>query len=359
MEREAEDHADESIYHGNVPVLLKSSERDDKQSTLTVAMSFTTGQPRNQKVLHIQVTDESDAYLLYTLDISEDDFHSLKAEQSILVDFPTFPSKFVELLRQCQASAGEEHPRFLAMLSTQTGVPVFSVTETNPFRQLTHIALRMVAGNDAAIKRYLAGRVADFKSQLLHMRDELGERTQQLQETAELASAQTTKLRSIEEDHVRTLHDLEVRQQSAIAEIKKAAAEAAMEQSRLADQERSRVVERSETELSAVRLSLERTSGELAKLTAAHHELELRLRERSSRKPPPPTPVAPLARALALAPAPAPAPAPALAQPPSSCHAAALLPASCPRPQSSREALTRRVRAAAAAAAAFRSARER
>lgn len=283
VDRMAEDHGEEVIYHGNVPVILKHNDRDDRQTTLTVNMSFTTGQPRNQKVLHIQVTDESDAYLLYTLDISEDDFHLLKTEQSILVDFPTFPSKFVELLRQCQAAAGEEHPRFVAMLSTQSGVPIFSVTETNPFRQLTHLALRFVAGNDAAIKKYLAGRVADFKSQLLYMRDELGDRTQQLQETAELASAQTEKLRTIEEDHSRKVRELEVRQESALADAKKAAAEAAHEQSRLSDQERARVVERSETELSSVRMSLERTAGELAALTSAHHELELRLRERSSR----------------------------------------------------------------------------
>ena len=55
------------------------------------------------------------------------------------------------------------------------------------------------------------------------------------------------------------------------------------EQSRLSDQERARVVERSETELTSVRLSLTRVSGELAQLTAAHHELELKLRERTNR----------------------------------------------------------------------------
>ena len=33
----------------------------------------------------LQLTDESDSFLLYTLDISEDEFHALKAEQSILV----------------------------------------------------------------------------------------------------------------------------------------------------------------------------------------------------------------------------------------------------------------------------------
>ena len=122
----------EVIHHSLVPVVLKHPEREDRQSMLTVAMSYTRGQPRNQQVLHIQVTDESDAHLLYNLDISEDDFHSLKTEQCILVDFPTFPSKLTELLQQCQASAGEENPRFIAVLSTTSSTgPVLTVVETN------------------------------------------------------------------------------------------------------------------------------------------------------------------------------------------------------------------------------------
>ena len=152
------------VYSGEVPVILKLPEREDRHSTLTVDIVYSTTQPRNQKVLQIQLTDESDSYLLYTLDISEDEFHTIKTDQSILVDFPTFPSKFVELLRQCQAScASEEHPRFVASLSCLCGTPTFNVTESNPFRQLTHLSLRFVAGNDAAIKRHLAGRLADFK----------------------------------------------------------------------------------------------------------------------------------------------------------------------------------------------------
>jgi hypothetical protein len=44
-----EEHED--VYSGAVPVVLKHAEREDRQTTLTVAMTYTTGQPRNQKVL--------------------------------------------------------------------------------------------------------------------------------------------------------------------------------------------------------------------------------------------------------------------------------------------------------------------
>ena len=190
------------VYSGEVPVVLKLPDREDRNTTLTVDMVYSTTQPRNQKVLQIQLTDEADSYLLYTLDISEDEFHTIKTDQSILVDFPTFPSKFVELLRQCQAAAvSDEHPRFVASLSCLCGTPMFNVTESNPFRQLTHLSLRFVAGNDAAIKRHLAGRLADFKAELSSVSDELAQRTQQLQETAGVAADQGEKLRTLDEEH--------------------------------------------------------------------------------------------------------------------------------------------------------------
>ena len=220
----------EDIFHGAVPVILKSADREDRSSSLTVAITHSTGQPRNQRVLRVQLTDESDAFLLYTLEISEDDFHSLKTEQNILVDFLTFPSKVIELLRQCQSSAAEDHPRFVAVLSTQSGQPMLTITETNPFRQLAHLALRFVAGNDAAIKRYLAGRVTEYKAQLLTTSDELRERTAQLQATAERAASQAEQLRNIGDEHARELHERDVRHAGLLNASREAAVAAQQEQ---------------------------------------------------------------------------------------------------------------------------------
>ena len=57
------------------------------------------------------MTDEVDAYFLYSLQVSEDDFHILKSEQNLLVDFHEFPVKVIELLDQCIACKYDTHPR--------------------------------------------------------------------------------------------------------------------------------------------------------------------------------------------------------------------------------------------------------
>ena len=40
----------------------------------------------------------------------------------------------------------------------------FNLTETNLFKQLTHLSLRFRAGNDAAVKKYLATRLSSLKA---------------------------------------------------------------------------------------------------------------------------------------------------------------------------------------------------
>ena len=43
--------------------------------------------------------------------MSEEEFYQLKQEQGLLVDFPSFPMKFIELLNMCIACEKEAHPK--------------------------------------------------------------------------------------------------------------------------------------------------------------------------------------------------------------------------------------------------------
>jgi len=54
-----------------------------------------------------------DPFFYYSLEVSESDFHILKKEQSLLVDFAAFPAKFIELLEQCIGSAELESPKYV------------------------------------------------------------------------------------------------------------------------------------------------------------------------------------------------------------------------------------------------------
>ncbi|KFO26882.1 Spindle assembly abnormal protein 6 like protein [Fukomys damarensis] len=120
--------------------------------------------------LVIRLTDDTDPFFLYNLVISEEDFQSLKFQQGLLVDFLAFPQKFIDLLQQCAQEHAKEIPRFLLQLVSSAAIldnsPAFlNVVETNPFKHLTHLSLKLLPGNDTEIKKFLAGCLRCSKAQ--------------------------------------------------------------------------------------------------------------------------------------------------------------------------------------------------
>jgi hypothetical protein len=64
-------------------------------------------------VLRIHISSEEDPFFLHTLEVSEEEFQALKAEQGILVDFGHFSGKIITLLEKCLASQLPDAPRWV------------------------------------------------------------------------------------------------------------------------------------------------------------------------------------------------------------------------------------------------------
>jgi spindle assembly abnormal protein 6 len=158
---------------------------------------------QSERLFHFEVADENDPYFLYVLDVGEQDFHLLKKDQALLVEFPVFPTKMVDLLQLCLDSESSRTAAadaanavddgledsitesisgastFVCKLDTSSGV--FSVVELNEFKQLTHISLQMRQGNDNAIKSYLASRLSLYMDRCESMSGQLSSATKSLQ----------------------------------------------------------------------------------------------------------------------------------------------------------------------------------
>lgn len=105
------------------------------------------------QVLRVHLSSDDDPFFLHTLEVSEEDFQSLKVDQGILVDFANFPGKIISLLERCISSQASDMPRFQAVLFVKGGDSVFKIVETNDFKQLPHITLSFRPGNDASVKQ--------------------------------------------------------------------------------------------------------------------------------------------------------------------------------------------------------------
>ncbi|KAH9267164.1 hypothetical protein BASA83_010078 [Batrachochytrium salamandrivorans] len=168
-------------------------EKKHPSITIQVAMSAKNG--GRFKTLEIQLTDEADPYFLYHLDIAEDDFHALRSQQNLLVDFNQFPIKFIELLEECILGTHEEHPKFLAHLSADINsrYATFSIVETNSFKHINHLSLQFVPGTDAAVKQYLASLVNGYKIENAMLKDRLADTDSSL--TTKIHDSQSTVTR--------------------------------------------------------------------------------------------------------------------------------------------------------------------
>uniref|UniRef100_A0A8C7XEB4 SAS-6 centriolar assembly protein n=1 Tax=Oryzias sinensis TaxID=183150 RepID=A0A8C7XEB4_9TELE len=136
---------------------------------VTIQLQLTTS-PIHRRDLLVRLTDDADPFFLFNLSISEEDFQSLKVQQGLLVDFASFPQKFIDLLKLCCSEQELESPRFVLHLNCQSaaleGPASFSVVETNAFKHLNHLSLRLAQGSDRELKDYLAACLASTKEDL-------------------------------------------------------------------------------------------------------------------------------------------------------------------------------------------------
>ncbi|TMW55686.1 hypothetical protein Poli38472_010568 [Pythium oligandrum] len=227
---------DRPLFDRRLRVLVQYPDRDEKLRPLTIRLLNGVRQnaSKNQKerVFRVEITDDDgvDPYFLYLWSVSEEEFHELKQQQRLLVDFPTFPSNLIELLQCClkdskklsshddvldksegdgeenSAVEGEESTKetaylekknatsrvqgpvplsYLAVLNTcdAEGESVFSIVETNPFKHLTHLSLQFFPGDDAAIKAYLAARLAQVNAEKSDLSSRFNEASTTLRRT--------------------------------------------------------------------------------------------------------------------------------------------------------------------------------
>eukprot|EP01038_Epipyxis_sp_PR26KG_P013519 gene13519-18137_t len=230
------------LFDKFLPVQIQDGVHDNNRQTSLVFRILQSSQPtasagQTERVFHFELTDERDPYFLFYLDVGEQDFHSLKREQAILVEFNVFPLKLIELIELCLHSTNMSNnlietksmhtvmsfdnspSTFIAKMDITTGI--FSIIEANVFKQLTHISLALHAGNDNAIKLYLASRLTltldmwkrkckDLESTTNVLNQESSELEFIQKELAELKSQRNIEIQSMRSQHSQEMSQLQM-----------------------------------------------------------------------------------------------------------------------------------------------------
>ncbi|MCJ8737604.1 hypothetical protein PDJAM_G00026040 [Pangasius djambal] len=199
----------ELLFNKTLQVHVKCKDCDDRRAVIRVSIELQLiSNPIHRRDLIVRLTDDADLYFLYNLLISEEDFQSLKVQQGLLIDFTAFPQKFIDLLEQCIFEQSKENPRFLLQLSSPSsalnhGFANLNVVETNAFKHLTHLSLKLLPGSDVEIKKYLATCLATMKEEKEQLQQKLKKTEEDLtkqlnyaQQTLSEKSRELDKLRS-------------------------------------------------------------------------------------------------------------------------------------------------------------------
>lgn len=111
------------------PIRLQHGAHHSSRYTGRRQQNSSTNQ--KERVFRVEVTDDcgADPYFLFLWSVSEDEFHELKQQQRLLVDFAAFPTSLIELLQCClkdsnrvtAVSADSDHEVELNPLSRSQG----------------------------------------------------------------------------------------------------------------------------------------------------------------------------------------------------------------------------------------------
>ncbi|KAE8905812.1 hypothetical protein PF005_g9947 [Phytophthora fragariae] len=319
-------HREAPLFDRRFHVLVQYPDRDEKLLPLTIRLLTGVRQnnAKNQKerVMRVEITDDDgvDPYFLYLWSVSEEEFHELKTQQRLLVDFATFPANLIELLQCClkdsktiaqqeeekeetEDSAGGDAPTtkkaaiesiqgsqktrsagpvplsYLAVLNTSdsNGQSVFSIVETNPFKQLTHLSLKFFPGDDAAIKAYLAARLAQVGASRRLLSSSLKQTSVELQTTQKSEATLQQQLSALGYEAESTLSQEKLKFADELDAQRKAAAAALKAREDELNAKIDALVERYEKEVQALRATADASEAQVQDLSKQKYQHEMQI----------------------------------------------------------------------------------
>ena len=165
----------ERVVTARVRVLTGRASGDDDDGDEAIAHTTTT----NSRMIRVHVSCDDDPFFYHAMEVREEDYGRLRAEQRLVVTFDEFPRALVRLMRACEDGGAEERrkghtsvthcvldvTRGNAKTSMGDGdaTSALSVVETSDFNQFTHVRLKFKPASDRAAKRILAGLLLDAR----------------------------------------------------------------------------------------------------------------------------------------------------------------------------------------------------
>ncbi|KAJ4426618.1 hypothetical protein ANN_26416, partial [Periplaneta americana] len=159
----------------------------------------------NLRSLSIEVTDDNDPFVLYSLLVSESDFQVIKEQQGLLIEYDKFSFQLSKLLHLCKSNSDDGGNYRLVI--EETGEETFGnkktvmkIVETNQFKQLCHLILEIGVGTDNEIKKHMADQLKTLKEALHNAEKKISEQEIRAENTARKLEQKEQEIEKLREE---------------------------------------------------------------------------------------------------------------------------------------------------------------
>ncbi|CAK71601.1 unnamed protein product (macronuclear) [Paramecium tetraurelia] len=233
------------LFTLQIPVKVKQL-TDDWNTQLTLKMIMQSNQQAHGQTLRIELTDDTNLSFLQILDLNEGEFLALKNEQSLHVDFATFPMKLADLLQLCINSQRDEKVNFYVSLETKNGESTLAVIENNEFKKLTHLSLRLRSATDDILKYFLANKLAIEQQENEQLYKKTKKLTEQLEEKQWELENLKSEVRKFTEDNNAALQQVQLDEQKKLNDFREQALSKETNFKRESENEKQFIIEKYE-----------------------------------------------------------------------------------------------------------------
>ncbi|KAF1323968.1 Spindle assembly protein, partial [Globisporangium splendens] len=293
---------DAPLFDRRLHVLVQYPDREEKLQPLTIRLLHGVRQnsATNQKerVFRVEITDDdgADPYFLYLWSVSEEEFHDLKQQQRLLVDFVTFPTNLIELLQCClkdsvkkgasttrqettkPVAAGDEedHTDDDGDAEALRGTGSSIDAEPNP---LSRSQGPFFPGDDAVIKAYLAARLAHIGAEKQYLASTLKKTTSDLRKTQQSEAQLARQLETVTQQTESTISREKMKYADGLNAQRELAASTLKQREDEYELKIDTLMNKHEDEIKSLRQTVEANDAVIQDLTKLKYQHEMQIEQ--------------------------------------------------------------------------------
>ena len=170
------------------PVKMRWIDREEWKAYLVIKIQLKTDTNLHYSYWTIQLTDETNPLFLYTWDIGETEFHAIRQDQRVRVEFHKLAEYLGDLFELCSngcndSSASSYHACILS--TDKSNIGVMTIEESTRFKDISLICLKFISSSGEEKLKFLSKQIMDFKSLNASQSEDISSKSLKIEELSQ------------------------------------------------------------------------------------------------------------------------------------------------------------------------------